>query len=352
MTPSRRSFVIGILNYNTKELLLQNIGKCLDSGIPPEQLLVLDNNSSDNSVQAVNQHYPNIRVVVSSQNLGYAGGMNRIVGISESDLAILVTADCFITRDTVDRLLSVLETGGKIMVVGCRVIDLRSGRIQSEGADITYPLGIPLSRNWQKGGDTPPSESISDVPYVGGSAMLVDVEKFREIGGFDESYFAYHEEVDLCWRARLRGYRVVCQGSAVASHVTYGSFGGLLGMRWSLTESNRIATNIKNLGVFHLFVALLYEAVYMLAVTVGSTMFRMPVYRTAYYRGLIFLFQRGRHLWAERKKTQGTRGRSDEEVLALHPRMGLLALIPPLSERLAILRSHDASGAATQERAY
>ncbi len=339
MSQVRLTYTVGILNYNTRELLLENIRRSVESGIPVRNLVVVDNKSTDGSAAAVNEQYPDVRLVISPANLGYAGGMNKIVEFSDTDLVVLVTADCFVSMGTVEQLVSGVAGNTDVAVVGCRVIDNRTGKIQSEGADVTYPLGIPISRNWQKSKDTPASPMSVDCAYAHGAAMLIDVRKFREIGCFDESYFAYHEEVDLCWRARLRGYRVVVLGSAIALHVTYGSFGRFPETRWLLSERNRIATNIKNLDLSNLLVSLLYEALYFVAITIGSSFYRLSAYRSSYYRGLASLLAMRNSVLRERRKVQSGRRRTDGEVLTLHPKVGLLSLIPILSQRLTVMAS-------------
>jgi GT2 family glycosyltransferase len=339
MNPVQLTYAVGILNYNTRDLLLENIGQSLTSGIPAERLVVLDNQSTDGSAEAVRERYPRVRLVVSPGNLGYAGGMNKIVELSGTDLVVLVTADCFVTMDTVQQLVSSVVGRNDLAVVGCRIIDKRTGNIQSEGADVTYPLGLPLARNWQKGKDTPASPSLVECAYVQGAAMLVNVRNFREIGSFDESYFAYYEEVDLCWRARLRGYRVAALGSAVGLHFTYGSFGRFPETRWMLFERNRIATNLKNLDVSNLLVFLLYEALYSLAITVGSSFYRLSAYRVAYYKGLVSLLAMRSSVLRERRRVQRERQRTDLEILALHPKVGLRSLLPALSQRITVMDS-------------
>jgi GT2 family glycosyltransferase len=321
------------LNYNTKELLLENLETCLGSGITPGTLLVWDNQSSDGSAEAVRQRFPQVRVVSSERNLGYAAGMNRIVETTDAERVVLVTADCFITLHTVHELLRAMDTENDVAIAGCRIIDRRTGRIQSEGGDITYPLGVPLARNWQKAVDPSDVGRVVDVAYVDGAAVAVDRRRFRELGGFDESYFAYAEDLDLCWRARLQGQRVVCVGSAVGVHVTYGSFRHYPFLRWSLSERNRIANNIKNLGPLHLLVALLYEALYFGSISIGTSVLHVPAYRSAYYSGIVWLIRNRRLVMSQREKIQRSRVRSDDDVVGAHPRMGLLKLAKPLSQR-------------------
>jgi len=338
MTSNRREFAIGILNYNTRDILLENLDGCLCNGIPADSLLVLDNCSNDGSLEAVNERYPQVRTLRPDRNLGYAGGMNRIVDALDVKWVVLVTADCFITLETVDGFRRAMESAASVAVAGCRIIDRRTGRIQSEGGDITYPLGVPLSRRWQEAPDRRGPGDLSDVTYIDGAVLAVDRSKFLELGGFDESYFAYQEDVDLCWRARLRGYRVVCLGSASASHATSASFRRHTSLRWSLSERNRIANNLKNLELHHLFFALGYEALYFGAITVGAAAFRTPGYLRAYYRGLASLLRSLRNVLAVRTKVQGARTRPDREVLAHHPKMGLVNLAKALSRRAALAR--------------
>lgn len=338
MTANRREFAIGILNFNTRDHLVENLDGCLRSGVPSDSLLVLDNCSSDGSIQAVNQRHPQVRTLRSDRNVGYAGGMNKIVEALDANWVVLVTADCYITLETINGFLMAMESVANVAVAGCRIIDRRTGRIQSEGGDITYPLGIPLSRSWQEASDPSDPGHLSEVTYIDGAVMAVDRSKFQELGGFDESYFAYQEDVDLCWRARMRGYRVLCTGSAWASHVTSASFGQYTALRWLLSERNRIANNIKNLESPHLVLALLYELLYFGAITVGAVAFRTPGYQRAYYRGLASLLRGLKNVLAERRTVQHARTRRDRDVLAHHPKMGLIQLAKALSKRAALVR--------------
>src|SRR2546430_10940816 len=104
------TYTVGILNYNTQDLLLENLGRSLESGIPARSMMVLDNKSTDGSADAARKQFPGIRIEKSPDNLGYAGGMNKIVELSRTDLVVLVTADCFITLDTVRRLVACVES--------------------------------------------------------------------------------------------------------------------------------------------------------------------------------------------------------------------------------------------------
>lgn len=342
MTASPLDFWVGILNYGTKDLLLENLEGCLRSGIPADRLFVWDNRSEDGSLDAARKRFPQVRSIGSDRNLGYAAGMNRIVAECEAPRVVLVTADCLVTSQTVDALTQILRTHEDVAIAGCRILDRRTGRVQSEGGDVTFPAGVPLSRRWQADPDSGRPSSLEEVAYVDGAVLAVDREKFRSLGGFDESYFAYQDDVDLCWRARLRGYRVVCTTSASASHATSAAFRRRGSLRWVLSERNRLANNLKNLGVANVVVAILYENVYFLGITLGAGFMGMPGYRRAYYAGLASLIRGSRGVLTQRRRVQRLRTRSDAQVLAQHLNMGLLRLAKALSRRAALARQMGA----------
>ncbi len=344
MTASRASAAVGvgILNYNTRAILLENLESCLRSGLPAERLLVWDNASSDDSVAAVRERFPGVRCVASERNLGYADGMNGIVAALDTPYVVLATADCFLTAEAVEALRRTLASANEIALAGCRILDRRTAKVQSDGGDITFPTGTPLARHWQEVPSPAKPEPAVDVSYLDGAILGLNREAFRRLGGFDGSYFAYQEDVDLSWRARLCGYRVACLESVSVVHGTWASFSRYPMLRWMLSERNRIASNLKNLEWPHLLLALLYEGLYASALSVAAGRLGLPRYRRAYFRGLVSLLERLRPILHERRRVQGMRVRTDREVLGLHRRMGLRELAKALSTRAELARQVSA----------
>ncbi len=321
---------VGILTYNTAEMVVRNVESLLNSGIPPEVLVVWDNASTDGTASALASKFPDVRSHESRENLGYAGGMNRLVEVLEGPRVILLTADCYTTRADIERLLKTLAAAEGAALCGARLLDARTGRVQSEGATLTYPLGISLPLHAFESSDAPRGPP-SDVPYVGGAFLAIDTAAFRALGGFDERFIAYHEEADLCWRARLAGYRVVCDPRASAVHETYGSWGPFTPRRWRLTERNRILTNLKNLDGPHLGVALLAEVAYAAVLHAASMGIAPKGYLRAYGRALLDLLSRDYAIGEARRRVQGSRRLPDREVLKDHKRLGPRALYRDLN---------------------
>ncbi len=340
MTPPAQpaAITVGILNYGTRDILLANVEALLRSGFPPERLLIWDNASEDGSAAAVRTRFPRVRCVESDRNLGYAGGMNGIVEALETPHAVLATADCFLTAETVEALDRALGSDAQIALTGCRILDRRTGKIQSDGGDITYPTGIPLARHWQEPPSAVGSTGAIDVGYLDGAILGVKRDLFLKLGGFDASYFAYQEDVDLSWRARLCGFRVVCLESVSAVHGTWASFRKFPILRWTLSERNRIANNVKNLEPPFLALSLLYEGLYATAVVLAAGRLGLPGYRRAYFQGLFSLLERLGPLREERRRVQRMRRLRDRDVLRQHRPAGLRALAKALSARAELAR--------------
>ncbi|MFQ5909275.1 MAG: glycosyltransferase family 2 protein [Thermoplasmata archaeon] len=336
---------IGLLTYNTRDLVLENLESLIESGVSPEALLVWDNASSDGTAEALAARFPAVRSQVSERNLGYAEGMNRIVEALGGDHVILLTADCFTTQGAIERLRAVLVSDSTIAICGGRLISARTGRIESEGGTISFPLGIAIARNKHQEADllvTGPT----DVAYVDGAFLALNRGAFSQIGGFDSHFFAYHEEVDLCWRARQKGYRVVCDPAAQATHRTYGSFGSLPSQRWRLAERNRIGSNVKNLNPLNLAVAALAEVGYAVVVFLLVPALGPKGYARAYGRALMDVARGRLHLRKARRAVQDARRVSDDTVLASHTRLGPKALFAELNVQRELFYSGDGSDQA------
>ncbi|MFQ5909217.1 MAG: glycosyltransferase, partial [Thermoplasmata archaeon] len=258
----------------------------------------------------------------------------------DADYVVLLTADCFTTKGAIERLLGILESDSTVAICGGRIISARTGRIESEGGTISFPLGIAIARNKHREADLPASQP-ADVGYVDGALIALNREAFKEIGGFDSNYFAYHEEVDLCWRARQMGFRVVCEPAATALHRTYGSFGKFPVRRWKLAERNRVGSNVKNLERLNLVVALVAEVGYAAAVFLLAPILGPQGYATAYGGALMDVAMGRLHLRETRRAVQDVRRVADDMVLASHARLGPSALLSELNVQRELFYSGE-----------
>ena len=193
---------------------------CLESldaaNLRGASILVVDNGSRDGSVDLIRQRFPDQRILCLPENLGYSGGNNAGIRAALADGAkavLILNNDTRVAPDFLDPLLWVLNTDAKAAAVSSGV--LRSDCVdtpvlESAYLEIYWGHGIIL----HYGVNALPSDGfdyLREVEVIVGCSVLFSADALNEIGALDESYFAYHEEVEWCFRARAAGYRVYWQ---------------------------------------------------------------------------------------------------------------------------------------------
>lgn len=227
MSKSPKVLVV-ILNWNgTRDTIA-----CLESLRHVEydnaDVLVIDNGSVPGSADPIKEQFPEVTMIRNEKNLGYSGGNN--VGLQYArkigaEYALLLNNDTTVDQVFITELLKVAETDDTIAAVGPKVLLAeRPDRIWAVYGAVAF--NQLLVRVW---GYNRPKEDFTvqkDVEFVIGCGLLVSMKVLDNIGGFDENFFAYHDEVDWCKRARDSGYRIVYVPTALMWHKGCTSTGG------------------------------------------------------------------------------------------------------------------------------
>ena len=201
---------------------------------PPDQVVVVDNGSREPVTDVLARRAPHVEVVRVPENRGYAGGAN--VGIERAlarnaDVVLLLNNDARLYPGAQAAARRALAENGRIAVVGARVVTREDpGRLWLAWGDVTYRQSLVALR----GADVPDGaawRAPRDVDWVAGCAMWFRADALRALGFLDEAFFAYHEEVDWCARARTAGWRVVYRPDAVVTHTGRGSHGSARSIR-------------------------------------------------------------------------------------------------------------------------
>jgi len=222
---------VQVLNYNG----LHCVGKCLESleaAHPPPgevRLVVVDNGSEDGSLELLHKDFPEIEIIQSDRNLGFAGGNNlglRKALAERADYAILVNMDAQVAPDCLIRLVEVADDNPRAVLVGATICTEDGERIEFDGSQFDPVLTaggyLDALRSEQ-----PPEKEAKTAAYACGAGMLMRLETLREIGLFSETFFAYHEDVELALRTRLFGYEVLNVPDALVYHVRGGAGAGV-----------------------------------------------------------------------------------------------------------------------------
>lgn len=209
---SNPKVVIIILNWNRKKDTIECLESIKQITYPNYEILLVDNGSTDGSVEYFREHYPDIEIIVNKNNIGYAEGNN--VGIRKAmgngvDYVLILNNDTVVDPEFLDELVKVAESDPWIGFAGPKVyyynykqkkdsINFAGGKLDMWKGR-TYHIGLNEV-------DSGMYDGIKEVDYVEGSCLLLRKEVIKEIGLFDPVYFAYWEENDLCMRGHKAGY--------------------------------------------------------------------------------------------------------------------------------------------------
>lgn len=236
--PARLDLII--VNYNTRDDVLASVGSIFahpPSGL--DRVLLVDNASSDGSVDAVRAAWPGLDVIALPHNVGFAAANNIGLRAARAPLVLLLNSDTIVPAGAVDMLVDRLEATGAV-AAGPRLEDIDGRPEISFGPMLTPPaealqaLRLRLART--SGG---PARRYIDrlvsrerhVDWVSGACLLVRRDAALAAGGFDERYFLYEEDVDFCAALRARGGRVLYTPNARVIHLRGRSTGGTPTMR-------------------------------------------------------------------------------------------------------------------------
>ncbi|MFO7664573.1 MAG: glycosyltransferase family 2 protein [Chloroflexota bacterium] len=212
------SITVIILNWNAKAYLGDCLAALENQTYQNFQVMLVDNGSTDGSVDFVRSHFPEISVYQTGRNLGFARGNNVALRYLKGDIAFVLNPDVVLAADCLDRVVTAMEADRTIGIAGCKLWYPGSELLQHAGGYVTRPRAIPGHFGVGEP-DASQYNSIRDVDYVIGAAMAIRRETLITIGLFDATMFLYFEDVDLCTRARQADFRVVYLPTATAVHV-------------------------------------------------------------------------------------------------------------------------------------
>ena len=245
---ARTALSVVIVSWNTRELTLDALRSFLPSTGLALEVVVVDNASADGSAEAIEAAFPELRVIRSERNLGFAGGVNVALRAARHPLILLLNPDTRVIRDAIPRLVDYADAHPEAGIIGPRVLNtdgtLQASRFrfpsllnQLLAATYLYKL-LPDSRFFNRerlGGR--PSDQPEPVDAVSGCCFLVRRSVLDAVGGLDEAFFMYAEETDLCFRAWRAGFEV--HYAPVGEIVHFGGGSSRLASRRNFLEFRR-----------------------------------------------------------------------------------------------------------------
>jgi GT2 family glycosyltransferase len=185
---------------------------------PDFEIIVVDNASEDGSVQYLKENFPDIRIVSLDENKGFAGGINVGVNHSGGEVLAFVNNDMEVSRDWLINAVLKLTSDVSVAALQCKILRYnRRNEIDLIGLSVDRYNFFNAIGNGED--DLGQYDDLQEIGASSGGAMIIWKHIFDEVGGFDDLYFMYHEDIDLSWRLRLAGYKICPAISSVVYHV-------------------------------------------------------------------------------------------------------------------------------------
>ncbi|WP_026753552.1 glycosyltransferase family 2 protein [Sediminibacter sp. Hel_I_10] len=244
---------IVILNWNGKALLEQFLPSVIERS-EGATLYVADNASSDDSVSFVKTHFPQVKIIVNSENGGYAKGYNDALKQVDADVFCLLNSDVEVTANWLEPINATFENSSEAAIIQPKILDYKNkSQFEYAGAAGGFidKYGYPFCRGRvfdtvEK--DVQQYDDVADIFWASGACFFIKSSVFQELGGFDEDYFAHFEEIDLCWRAFNKGFKSKYVGASTIYHVGGATLNTLSPKKTYLNFRNSLFTLMKNAG--------------------------------------------------------------------------------------------------------
>lgn len=264
MTEHRKTAIV-ILNWNGEALLDTFLPSVVrNSSVPGVEVYVADNGSSDRSVEWVREHFPQVKTIELKKNVGFAEGYNRALKEVEAEYFVLLNSDVEVTPGWLDPCIRLMEEDRDTAAVQPKILSYRKPhQFEYAGAAGGFidKYGYPFCRGRilnRTEPDLGQYNKVTTIFWASGACMFIRADLFKEAGGFDPDFWAHMEEIDLSWRLKNKGYKIVYQPDSVVFHLG----GGTL----SYNSPQKVYLNFRN-NLFMLFKNLSPDLFYRILLT-------------------------------------------------------------------------------------
>jgi GT2 family glycosyltransferase len=236
-----------VLNFNGKHHLTQHLASILATDYGNFRVVIIDNGSTDGSLEFLAAHYPHVEIIRNKCNQGFVLAYNAAMASVATEYFALLNNDVSVEPDWLKKLVHHAQ-GKEVAALTPKMLFFHDrGRINAAGGNCDiYGTG------WNRGNDEVDRgqyDKVEETFYGNGAALLISKKAWQDVGSFDERYFMYGEDVDWCWRARLKGYKVLYVPSSRVYHHWLGSKGPI----FYLLERNTLSNITKNYSLRILF---------------------------------------------------------------------------------------------------
>ena len=224
-----KKVAVVILNWNGAKMLRQYLPQVLEYSREEADVYVADNASTDDSVDMLKTSFPEVKLIILERNWGFAEGYNKALAQIDAEYYLLLNSDIEVTPHWLTPLISFMDAHPQVAACQPKLLSIfERDKFEYAGACGGYldRYGYPYCRGrifdvveQDKGQYDEPAM----IHWATGAALLVRSYIYKEVGGLDARFFAHQEEIEMCWRMRIRGYQLYCLPESVVYHVGGGT---------------------------------------------------------------------------------------------------------------------------------
>lgn len=302
-----------ILNYNSERFVKECLRSVMKTDYRGLEVIVVDNASTDRSIETIREEFSTVRIVKNDRNLGYALGNNVGAENARGDVLVFLNVDTRVDPEWLRSLISKLEKDSTIGVVGPLILQARrEDLVDSCGNSLDW---FGISRVMDHDALYREMNLVErEVFSVSGACLAVRREVFAKLKGFDSDFFMLFEEDDFCWRAWLAGYSISLQPNSIICHEgaairrRRGDYFSLY-----LSRRNRMVSILKNYQLRN--VVRFFPFTLILLLLIGCLSSYSVVYFRAYFSAVSWVIHNFSLVLRKRKSTQRMRRVSDAELI-------------------------------------
>lgn len=234
--------VVSIVSFNSKDLLRNCLMSIMKRNWKSEvNIYVVDNASPDGSAVMIKKDFPEVNLIENKKNVGFGAAHNQILKKVDADYYLILNPDTSFEGNLIDEMVDFMEDQSQCGISSCKVLGF-DNKLQPSAGDL--PLGVSLlswlfnlealgvkksfHRNEQEY-----YKDVHEVGWVSGNFMIIKKEVFEKIGLFDEDYFMYFEDTEICYRAKKAGFIIMINPNVYIKHLSGGSLDDPHFRQWS-----------------------------------------------------------------------------------------------------------------------
>lgn len=252
MTDLPRVAVV-ILNWNGLNFLRKFLPSVCASTYPNLDIIIGDNASTDGSVLFLRENYPQVKIIINDQNYGFAGGYNKVLSNLDHKYFVLLNSDVEVEPGWIEPVIRLMENDITIAAAQPKILSQFNKQLfEYAGAAGGFldVLGYPFCRGRIFDSvevDKGQYDNSSEIFWASGAAFFIKRSKWLEMAGLDEDFFAHMEEIDLCWRLKNKGYKIMYCAESTVYHVGGGTLNAESPFKTYLNFRNNLVLLQKNL---------------------------------------------------------------------------------------------------------